>query len=214
MINNFSLIKSLILFDDEDPLFLHCQLVIRKKDRPDDMSVVNKIVGKYFIKGKNHLSFLENEIIMLCEYYGARAYINLSAKGYKSLQYLMMLKLADVANKELIIDSNRLLHSAADELISKNPKWVVDIDDVNLKDSIKETILTLYWDYLARKYPSLPSSAIRKDHKVICGEVPTRNGVHLITKPFNLEEFNKLRPGIAVHKNSMGTLLYYPNSLK
>lgn len=30
---------------------------------------------------------------------------------------------------------------------------------------------------------------------------------------FNLEEFQGSFPDIDVHKNSMGTLLYYPNSI-
>ncbi len=55
----------------------------------------------------------------------------------------------------------------------------------------------------------------------LCGEVdlskvitsiPTKNGIHLITKPFKVETFRKSFPDIDVQKKNP-TLLYYPKSL-
>ena len=37
---------------------------------------------------------------------------------------------------------------------------------------------------------------------------------NFIVEPFNVDSFNKDFPNIDVHKNSMGTLLYYPESIK
>ena len=44
-------------------------------------------------------------------------------------------------------------------------------------------------------------------------ENPTKQGVHLIVRPFNLKAFKDSFPDVDVHKNSMGTLLYFPESL-
>lgn len=43
-------------------------------------------------------------------------------------------------------------------------------------------------------------------------EIPTMNGCHLITKPFNLQKFKEKFPKIDVHKNNP-TVLYVPNSI-
>ena len=48
----------------------------------------------------------------------------------------------------------------------------------------------------------------------IVAEFPTKSGVHLITRPFNLKEFHDTFPDVDVHKNSMGTVLYIPDSLE
>lgn len=45
-------------------------------------------------------------------------------------------------------------------------------------------------------------------------EVPTVQGCHLITLPFDSLKFSEAFPNVDVHKNSMGTLLYYPKSLE
>lgn len=44
-------------------------------------------------------------------------------------------------------------------------------------------------------------------------EIPTVNGYHLITKPFNLQKFKEIFPYIDVHKNNP-TLLYFPQPLE
>lgn len=50
--------------------------------------------------------------------------------------------------------------------------------------------------------------------QIVCRAIiPTKQGCHLLVRPFNLKEFNNKFPDIDVHKNSMGTLLYYPSSI-
>lgn len=39
--------------------------------------------------------------------------------------------------------------------------------------------------------------------------IPTKNGIHLIVEPFNLQKFGSIYPDIAVHKNNP-TILYVP----
>ena len=44
------------------------------------------------------------------------------------------------------------------------------------------------------------------------GEIGTLNGCHLITPPFNLQEFRKRFPDVEVKKNGL-TALYVPQSI-
>lgn len=50
-----------------------------------------------------------------------------------------------------------------------------------------------------------------RDIKVLWKEYTSK---HLITRPFNLKQFQETFPDVDVHKNSMGTLLYFPNNIK
>ncbi len=50
-----------------------------------------------------------------------------------------------------------------------------------------------------------------RDIKVLWKEYMSK---HLITRPFNLKQFQETFPDVDVHKNSMGTLLYFPNNIK
>lgn len=88
------------------------------------------------------------------------------------------------------------------------PKWIVDIGDISIKDDIK--------DYLIKLWVESHHSTENVVKTFLCdfiyAEIPTVNGIHLITKPFNTQEFRTKFPDVDVHKNN-GTLLYYPNSL-
>ena len=42
--------------------------------------------------------------------------------------------------------------------------------------------------------------------------IPTKNGYHIITKPFNLKQFKDKYSDIDVHKNNP-TILYIPKNL-
>ena len=48
------------------------------------------------------------------------------------------------------------------------------------------------------------------DEDKIIAQIPTKNGVHLITKPFNKSEFSKIHKNIDIHKTNP-TLLFCPD---
>lgn len=209
MIDNFELIKRMFYFNEADNMFFHCQIVQRAKDHKPN-KVREGAIKTYFIRSKEHLDKVKEEIILLCEYYGARAYINVAGKDFSSLNSLLLLKLADDNNKGLVRNPRKLLNGAAGELISRNKKWVVDIDDINLKQPVEDWLNTYFWMEEIRITPSPYGGSNYR----IYNTIPTKNGVHFITDPFNVEEFTKKFPNVDVHKNSMGTLLYYPKSLE
>ena len=96
-----------------------------------------------------------------------------------------------------------LFDSVVGQIKTNEKRWIVDIDthSIHVKNRITNII-----------------QSIRPEGDKIIAEIPTKNGVHLITSRFDIMEFNKqmemrneMIPDIQ-RKNP--TLLYYPNSLE
>lgn len=212
MINNIDLILPYFYFNEGNNMFMHCQIVQRAKDHKGER-VRKNIIKSYFIRSREHLEKVMPEIILLCEHYGARAYINLAGKDFDQLQKLMLKKLCDDVCQNNIRNPRMVLNSAANELKSRCPKWIIDIDDMPLK------VPVLNWldgEFKNERIDLLGAPMYDEPFRrsiYLHGEIPTVQGCHLIVKPFNLENFRKEFSDIDVHKNSMGTLLYYPKSL-
>lgn len=211
MINNLQLILPHFYFNEGNEMFMHCQIVQRAKDHKGER-VKEGAIRTYFVRSREHLERIMPEVIFLCEHYGARAYINLAAKDFDKLQKLMLVKLASDINLGNIRNPRKCLNSAAGELKSRNPLWVVDIDDLSIKQEVTDWLY--YW--FLEKYKKGLATMVPKEYFAehsIKATIPTKAGCHLITKSFDLKEFSEVFPNIDVHKNSMGTLLYYPDSI-
>lgn len=194
MINNIELTLPHFYFNEGNNMFMHCQIVQRAKDHPGE-KVREGALKTYFIRSREHLERVMPEIILLCEHYGARAYINLAGKDFDALQKLMLKKLAIDVSEGIIRNPRRCLNSAAGELKSRIQRWIIDVDDLEKRDAIYSWLRNLWHD------------------KNIIIEIPTVQCCHFITPKFNTKEFSEAFPDVDVHKNSMGTLLYYPKSL-
>ena len=205
LINNLELIAPLLPKNNPE-VFCHMQIVCRAKDHKDE-KVREGAIKTYFIKDEEHLRKVMPEVILLCEHYGARAYINVSPKSFGKLQKLMLVKLASLVCEGNIHNPRKTLNSAAGVLTSKNPTWIIDVDNMPVKDSI------LNWldDYF--KLDSTLPFCNTREELYLRGIIPTKQGCHLLVRPFNLKEFSSNFPNVDVHKNSMGTLLYYPDSI-
>ena len=191
MVNNFEQIKSMFYFNEGDNMFFHCQIVSRAKDhKGENKKVKEGAIKTYFIRSREHLDSLKDEIILLCKNYGARAYINIAGKDFKSLQTLMLLKLVNAIHQGVVRNPRKCLNSAAGELKSRIPKWIVDIDDISLKDSIKDRLFELYAQEYSSKGTNISVETINAvSHLNIFAEIPTKNGLHLIVRPFNTKAF-------------------------
>lgn len=211
MIDNFKLIEPLFYFNESSNMFFYCQVVRRAKDhKPNKVS--ESAIKTYFIRSKESLDKLKDEIVFLCEHYKARAYINVSGKSFESVNKLMLYKLAEYNCITSLsnINPKKLLNNLVRDINSKNPRWVVDIDNISLKDDIKDFLIKLWAESYHRTEEIIKAFLF----DFIYAEIPTVNGLHFITKPFNTKEFRAKFPNVDVHKNSMGTLLYYPKSLE
>lgn len=206
MIDNFELIKPLFYFNEANNMFFHCQIVQRAKDHKPN-KVKEGAINTYLIRSREHLDRLKEEIILLCEHYKARAYINVAGKDFNAVNKHMLVKLAEYnyTGNMASVNPKKILNSSLGEIKSRCPKWIVDIDDISDKDKVLEYLDSCF-------YIDEPPHYYYRDY-YMKAEIPTVQGYHLITLPFDLLKFKSAFPDIDVHKNSMGTLLYYPKSL-
>ena len=193
MVDNFDIIKPLLTFPNDD-IYYHLQILRRGKDHPE-LPAANRMIKSYFICSLESLDYIEQEIKDLCEFFGARAYINLAPKSIKKTT---MLQLKYLAERVYIGDYKKIWKSwntCAGEIKGEEPVWIIDIDDTTITEG---PIIDLI-DGLEPIDPFGYSKFI--------AEIPTKSGYHLITTPFNLQQFKEKYPDIDVHKNNP-TLLY------
>lgn len=205
IINNFDLIGKLLYQLAREDLVFDLIVLQRKKDVPEHKS--GKIIYRKLIRSED--SLLEREFLIktLCEHYKARAYINLSGKSREDITKKLSTKALDDVLYTHNYSPERILGSAiGDTNGNKDYKlWVIDIDFNPKPDA--DSINKMLVEEVRNKINSC-----RPEGEKIVIDIPTRHGVHLITTPFDVQEFNKAGLDAEVKKDNP-TLLYYPESL-
>ena len=191
MIDNFKLIKPLLTFPNDD-IYYHLQILRRGKDHPE-LPAANRMIKAYFICSLEGLDYVEKEIKDLCEFFKARAYINLTPKSIKKTTMLQLKYLAQRAYEGDFKKIWKSWNTCAGEIKGEEPRWVVDIDGNSIK-----------WNYVMDDIDTLEPYSINSKYIT---NIPTKSGWHIITTPFNLQQFKEKYPDIDVHKNNP-TLLY------
>lgn len=202
MIDNFELIKPLLNFPNDD-IYYHLQILRRGKDRPE-LPAANRVIKAYFICSLEGLDYVEDEVKKLCKFFEARAYINLTPKSIKKTTMLQIKYLAQRAYEGDFKKIWKSWNTCAGEIKGEEPRWVVDIDNNSNSYLIKDKLYNIetFIDKMCEPKDVYPY----RGSKVII-DIPTKNGYHLITIPFNLQQFKEKYPDIDVHKNNP-TLLY------
>lgn len=188
-IDNFSFLANHIEFQEKDNMFVMVQIVRRQKDHPNE-KVKEGSLATYFVRSKQHLLSLEDEIKNLCLLYGARAYINISPKSIQKLQGLVAQELVRKMNDNEVDNPIHVAKSVAGKMKSKTPWWVIDMDSDKLH--YKSEVLHFL-----------------SENKIEFKIIKTASGYHYLARPFNRKEFSDKFPEIDLHVNSMGTLLYF-----
>ena len=199
MINNIELIKPLLNFENEGDFYM-LYIFKRKKDQPEgerDNHQSVRTLRSYCIKSIEQLEAKYDEIIQMCEMFKARAYIHVQSQNHKDVSLLMMVELAQRIQNG-VHEQQSLFDSVVGKLKTQEKRWIVDIDtrDPEVLYDVARTI-----------YSCKPVGG-----KIIT-HIPTKNGVHLITKRFDVMEFSKKHPEVDIQKKNP-TLLYFPNSLE
>lgn len=204
MINNINIILPLLEFKQEGD-FYHLLILQRRKDMTTNRSNHQsaRTIKTYTIRSKEYLQEKFEEIQLLCETFKARAYINLNRINDNDVALKMIEKLVHcLQNKTTNVKG--VYDSVVGNLPSKEKKWVVDLDlnEVEYKE--------IYINLINKIQP------FDNPNKIIT-EIPTKNGVHLITHPFNTEQFYKHCEEekinkVDIQKNSP-SLLYVPRAL-
>ena len=193
VIDNFELIKPILEFNSEDD-FYFVQILQRKKEHPE-LGSNSRVLKTYYIKNIGHLNYLYDEIRTLCIVFNARAYIHPTKRSFEKITYQTLKMVTDYIIQPDFSHAHRSWDSACGKYATgKNKRWIVDVDNGCCEDD-EETLR----NFINGIFPATDDRILLK--------VPTKNGYHLITKPFNLMEFKKQYPSIDVHKNNP-TLLF------
>jgi hypothetical protein len=194
MIDNLELIKGLLHFESEDD-FYHLQIIKRKKDNPE-IGSNSQIIKTYYVTSIEYLEEKFFEIRVLCDINNARACINLNKRSFEKIAFHLLKKISDQIMNKDFRSVRKAYESVCGEYSSeKNKKFIIDIDgELDELESVTQFI----------NFECKPEG-----NKIIC-VIPTKNGCHLITSPFDLKNFKYQFPLIDVHKNNP-TILYIPN---
>lgn len=194
MIDNFDRIKDMLEFRSDDD-FYHCQIIKRKKEHPE-LGSNSYIVKTYYIKKIEELDYYRDEMILLATHHNARVQINLNRRSFEKMAFHTQKKIAD----QLMNRDYRSVRKAYNSCCGKysnetNKKWIIDVDE-----KLDLSSLNKISKYINDQQPI---GLKVEDY------IPTKNGWHIITEPFNLQEFKKLYPDIDIHKDNP-TILYIP----
>ncbi len=179
MTDNFELLYPHLHFTTDD-YFYFLQIIKRKKEHPDMPKSV-KVVHTFYIDSEQKLRDLEQEIKDLCTYHNARAYINLNRRSFRMSAYQMLKQITDciISGEYKYIRKSFNTVCGRFSAESKDSKtWVVDVDVKDLNVLGKIHLLIGNCDPVGEK---------------LIVTVPTKHGYHLITRPFNTNQFETER---------------------
>jgi len=152
------------------------QVIRRKKDNPADYKSA-KVFKTYYFSTASQLIENYDEIKNICTFLGARLYGSVNPKSYRNIALMNLVKLS-----EQIAQDNykvRGLYDSSAAIVSDFPDkfWITDIDNVStLPNTFIESLVELYTDL-----------QITAGRTPLCEVIPTKSGVHLITRPFRID---------------------------
>ena len=195
MVNNSEKIRTMLSFEDKDD-FYFLQILKRRKDNPD-MERDMVVIDNFYIDSFETYDKKIPNVIALCIMENARAYFRLNKRNYAKLGPHMLKRVVDI----VFTENCKALRSAFDSVTGEfhsdpDKTWVVDVDnDKNV--AFGDLCATLV---------QLQKEAHREPMMFY---IPTKNGLHIITRPFNLQKFKAQFPTLDCHKDNP-TLLYCP----
>ena len=199
MKNNFNLIRPMLDFPSPDTYYF-LQILKRRKDNPD-LGKDMKVIGDYFIYSMDQFNRMEDEIIQTCVAHNARAYFRINKRSSKKTAMQMLKRVTDLIISENYKAVKNAFSSVSGEFHGDNDKkWIVDIDNVSIDafNHSKEQIEIRELVY---------NLQLETGREPMMKFIPTKSGIHIITRPFNLQKFKEKYPEVDVHKDNP-TILY------
>ena len=201
IVDNFDKARKYLVFDrDNDPdLFYYVQIIQRRKDEGVTIKKNCKTIRSYYITSLRYWDDHVEQIKELCRTFKARAYMHLNPRSWRKCTLMAFGELATYLRSNQCSSLRKLTEEMAGKYIADGSQktWIVDVDSKN-DDYLNEIAATV-------------NDCMPEGDKIV-DVFPTKNGYHLITKPFNLAEFRKYyKEGeVDIQKNNP-TLLYYEN---
>lgn len=192
MVNNFSEIKKLLRFTTNDD-FYHLQVIKRKKEHSDLQS--DCVIKTFYVTSSFFLDSKQDEIINLCTFHNARAYINLNRRSFEKMAFMMLTRTADLIRQGNFKAVSKAYESVCGSCSNEDQKkFIIDIDSPDfLEEETNELV-----DFLSELEPVGDK---------FLAQIPTKNGIHIIAKPFNTQKFKEKYSTTDIHKDN-GTILF------
>lgn len=196
-VNNSVQVTKMMSFDENDFYFL--QIIKRRKENPDMVRSENVIKNFYIDSLEDYIKLIPL-VIRICDFENARAYMKINKRNYTKLALDMNKRVVEY----IASGQTKSLKNAFDTVTGlyhcdKDKKWIVDIDWVDFEDKDEPQKVLSYVTELQIEGGREPMTEI----------IPTKNGVHFITRPFNLKKFKTVYPKTDVHRDNH-TLIYCP----
>jgi len=203
MLDNFKIIADIIntkqLTEDN---FFFVQIIKRRKENPE-MGSNNITCDVLYVKDADDLVKKQARIIKRCVDENARAYINLNVRSKRKVALQTMKIMAECIANDNYNVANAYTSAVGNTHNDPNKTWVVDID-------FKPEMPAQYNEGFIVGLTHLISELIVETGKTPnIYKVPTKNGVHLITQPFNTQKFREIHTDIDIHKDNP-TILFVP----
>ena len=233
MVDNFDIVRSLMHFEmDGDIYFL--EILRRGKDHGE---TGERLIRDYHIHSFEQFDKLRPEIISQCDANGARAYIRLNQRNIEDANIhaqIEMLKEQLVRNQTIrkmrrTGNTNTLLHENLNKMRSATKvygsvlgqyssedrataKWIIDVDADRVQPGVSgfssvSEIADTYSAFIAAECD--PKGVVKE-----IARIPSRTGLHLVTRPFNIKPFSdtfgKDKNGDSFVKSDGITNLYIP----
>ena len=200
-IDNFSVIRKILRFPTEES-FYFLQVLKRRKDNPDlEKDMIH--LADFYIYSLEDYDRLMDRVINLCQSENARAYLRLNVRDSKKTAMMTLKKIVDYISTENYKAVKKAYASCTGEYHSDPDKtWIVDIDNVSI-DSFNHS------EEQIRIRQLITDLQIEAGKEPMMQFIQTRRGVHIITRPFNLQKFKSEFPDIDIHKDNP-TILFCP----
>lgn len=190
MTNNFDLIKNYMINEgipmkekDMGDLFFCIMLIRRGKDHPG-LPSANYIFKTYYIDSIDKFDYFTSEIIKCCDIFKLRAYVSVNVKSKEKYS-----KMCAFSFNQNILNNEykkpwRVIDHVFGKITAKNADtWIIDVDDIDLNKE-EDNLFIENLKHLINRCQS-------KYNPVIIGGLPTRSGLHILTRPFNMNEYKK-----------------------
>ena len=184
VVNNFEAIKNILNFDGKSVYLVW--LVMRNKDGNTQAkgNNRNRTIKSYYFLTKEQLEMRQEEIIKLCDLFNCRAYIGINKKPMNKVLFQLQNTLTDYMQQyfggnEFIPNIHALVDSSVMKCGTEGRRmWIVDIDtkDRNQIEAIVKIINFCRSGFACN----------------VINELQTAHGVHLITHPFEIPQYEKL----------------------
>ena len=160
-------------------LFFDVQLIRRGKDHPN-LPAANYTFKAYYFDSLDSFEKSYDEIKKCCDMFGLRAYISVNAKSKQEASKKTLERYAHNIVTNEYRKPWKDFSSVCGGLDGKEKRWVVDCDDTDVKS-----------DYVYEVCRIIKICDSGFDNNVV-EIIPTKSGVHILTHPFNIKQFNDL----------------------